>query len=76
MKPKLPPKKKHGFIAAGTRKSQTRLYRNIADDEETPFDNDVSFEGSDVDGETPAPISKFELEEQEGDEKYKPIPRN
>ena len=42
------------------------IIENIPDDEETPFDNDVSFEGS---------ISESESDGEEGNEEYKQIPR-
>ena len=44
---------------------------NISDDEETPFDNDVSVEASDDEEEIPAVLES----ELEGDEEYEQLPR-
>ena len=71
----MPPKKKQRFSSLQQQEQAIQDFLdNISDDEETPFDNDVSFEASDDEEEIPAML-KSELEGQEGDEEYEQLPR-
>ena len=54
----MPPKKKQRFLSLQQQEQAIQDFLdNISDDEETPFDNDVSFEASDDEEEIPA-VSK------------------
>ena len=71
----MPPKKKQRFVSLQQQEQAIEDFLdNISDDEETPFDNDVSFEASDDEEEIPA-VSESELECEEGDEEYEQLPR-
>ena len=71
----MPPKKKQRFLSLQQQEQAIQDFLdNISDDEETPFDNDVSFETSDDEVEIPA-VSESELEGEEGDEEYEQLPR-
>ena len=51
----MPPKKKQRFSSLQQQEQAIQDFLdNISDDEETPFDNDVSFEASDDEEEIPA----------------------
>ena len=71
----MPSKKTQRFLSLQQQEQsiQDFLY-NISDDEETPFDNDVSFETSDDEEGIPA-VSESESEGKEGDEEYEQLPR-
>ena len=70
----MPPKKKQRFLSLQQQEQAIQDFLdNISDDEETPFDNDVSFEASDDEEEIPA-VSESESE-CEGDEEYEQLPR-
>ena len=71
----MPPKKKQRFLSLQQQEQAIQDFLdNIADDEETPFDNDVSFEASDDEEETPAMVES-ESEGEEGDEENEQLPR-
>ena len=70
----MPPKKKHRFLSLQQQEQAMQDFLDISDDEETPFDNDVSFEASDDEEEIPA-VLESESEGEEGDEEYKQLPR-
>ena len=71
----MPPKKKQRFSSLQQQeKSIQDFLGNISDDEETPFDNDVSFEAFNDEEDIPA-VSENESEGEEGDEEYKQLPR-
>ena len=71
----MPPKKKQRFLSLQQQEQAIQDFLdNISDDEETPFDNDVSFEASDDEEEIPA-MSESESEGEEGDEEYEQLPR-
>ena len=71
----MPPKKKQRFSSLQQQEQAIQDFLdNISDDEETPFDNDVSFEASNDEEEIPA-VSKTELEGEEGDEECEQLPR-
>ena len=71
----MPPKKKQRFLSLQQQEQAIQDFLdNISDDEETPFDNDVSFEASDDEEEIPA-VSESESEGEEGDEEYEQLPR-
>ena len=56
-------KKKQRFLSLQEQDKAIQDFKeNIVDDEETPFDNDVPFSGSDVDDKIPAPICDRESE--------------
>lgn len=58
----MPPKKKQWFLSLrDEEKAIQDFIENIADIKEAPFDNNVLFEGSDVDDEIPALIPESEL---------------
>ena len=64
----MPPKKKQQFSSLHQQEQAIQDFLdNISDDEETPFDNDVSFEASDDEEKIPA-VSESESEGEEGDE--------
>ena len=71
----MPPKKKQRFLSLQQQEQAIQDFLgNISDDEETPFDNHVSFEACHDEGEIPA-VSESELEGEEGDEEYEQFPR-
>ena len=71
----MPPIKKQRFLSLQQQKQAIQHFLdNISDDEETPFDNDVSFEASDDEEQIPA-VSDSESEGEEGDEEYEQLPR-
>ena len=71
----MPPKKKQRFLSLQQQEQAIQDFLdNISDDEETPFDNGVSFEASDDEEEIPA-VSESELEGEEGGEEYEQLPR-
>ena len=71
----MPPKKKQRFSSLQQQEQAIQDFLdNISDDEETPFDNDVSFEASNDEEEISA-VSKSESEDEEGDEEYEQLPR-
>ena len=71
----MPPKKKQQFSSLQQQKQAIQDFLdNISDDEETPFDNDISFEASDDKEEIPV-VSESESEGEEGDEEYEQLPR-
>ena len=71
----MPPKKKQRFSSLQQQEQAIQDFLdNISDDEETPFDSDVSFEASHDQEETPA-MSESESEGEEGDEEYEQLPR-
>ena len=71
----MPPKKKQRFSSLQQKEQVIQDFLgNISDDEETPFDNDISFEDSDDEEEIPA-VSESESEGDEGDEEYEQLPR-
>ena len=71
----MPPKKKQEFSSLQQQKQAMQDFLdNISDDEETPFDNDVSFEASDDEEEISA-VSLSESEGEEGDEEHEQLPR-
>ena len=71
----MPPKKKQRFSSLQQQKQAIQDFLdNISDDEETPFDNDISFEASDDKEEIPV-VSESESEGEEGDEEYEQLPR-
>ena len=71
----MPPKKKQRFSSLQQQEQAIQDFLdNISDDEETPLDNDVSFEASDDEEEIPA-MSESESEGEEGDEEYQQLPR-
>ena len=71
----MPPKKKQRFSSPQQQKQAIQDFLdNISDDEETPFDNDVSFEASD-DAEEIQAGTESELEGEEGDEEYEQLLR-
>ena len=64
----MPLKKKQRFLSLQQQEQAIQDFLdNISDDEETPFDNDVSFEASDDEEEIPA-VSESESEGDEDDE--------
>ena len=64
----MPPKKKQRFSLLQQQQEAIQDFLdNISDDEETPFDNDVSFEAYDDEKDIPA-VLESELEGEEGDE--------
>ena len=66
----MPPKKKQQFSSLHQQEQAIQDFLdNISDDEETPFDNDVSFEASDAEEEIAA-VSESESEGEGGDEEY------
>ena len=66
----MPPKRKELFLSLRQQEQEIQNFLdNSSDDEETPFDNDVSFEASNDEEEIPA-VSKSESEGEEGDEEY------
>ena len=68
----MPPKKKQRFLSLQQQEQAIQDFLdNNSDDEETPFDNDVSFEASDDEEEIPAMWES----ESEGDEEYEQLPR-
>ena len=71
----MPPKKKQQFSSLQQQEQAIQGFLdNISDDEETPFDNDISFEASDDEDEIPA-VSESESEGEEGDEEYEQLQR-
>ena len=71
----MPPKRKQRFLSLQQQEQAIQDFLDyISDDEETPFDNDVSFEASDDEEEIPA-ISESESEGEEGDDEYEQLPR-
>ena len=71
----MPPKKKQRFLSLQQQEQAIQDFLdNISDDEETPFDNDVSFEASDDEEEIPA-VSESESEGDEDDEEFEKLPR-
>ena len=71
----MPPKNEQRFSSLQQQEQAIQDFLdNISDDEETPFDNDVSFEASDDEDKIPA-VSEGESEGEEGDEEYKQLPR-
>ena len=71
----MPPKKKERFSSLQQQEQAIQDFLdNISNDEETLFDNDVSFEASDDQEEIPAMLES-ESEGEEGDEEYKQLPR-
>ena len=71
----MPPKKKQQFLSLQQQEQAIQDFLdNISDDEETPFNNDVSFEASDDEEQIPA-VSENESEGEEGDEEYEQLPR-
>ena len=71
----MPPKKKQRLSSLQQQEQAIQDFLdNISDDEETPFDNDVSFEVSDDEEEVPA-VSESESEGEEGDGEYQQLPR-
>ena len=71
----MPPKKEQQFSSLQQQEQAIQDFLdNISDDEETPFDNDVSFEASDGEEKIPA-VSESESESEEGDEEYEQLPR-
>ena len=71
----MPPKKKQQFSSLQEQEQAIlNFLDNISDDEETPFDDDISFEASDDEEEIPA-VLESESEGEEGDEEYKQLPR-
>ena len=71
----MPPKKKQQFSSLQQQEQAIQGFLgNISDDEETPFDNDISFETSDDEDEIPA-VSESESEGEEGDEEYEQLQR-
>ena len=64
----MPLKKKQRFLSLQQQEQAIQDFLdNISDDEETPFDNDISFEASGDEEEIPA-MSESESEGEEGDE--------
>ena len=71
----MPPKKIQRFLSLQQQEQAIQDFLdNISDDEETPFDNDVSFEVSNDEEEVPA-VSESESEGEEGDGEYQQLPR-
>ena len=71
----MPPKKKQRFLSLQQQEQAIQDFLdNISDDEETQFDNGVSFEASDDEEKIPA-VSESESEVEEGDEEYEQLPR-
>ena len=71
----MPPRTKQRFSSLQQQEQAIQDFLdNISDDEETPFENDVSFEASADKEEIPA-VSESESEGEEGDEEYKQLPR-
>ena len=71
----MPLKKKQRFLSLQQQEQAIQDFLdNISDGEETPFDNDVSFEASDDEEEIPA-MSESESEGEESDEEYEQLPR-
>ena len=71
----MPAKKKQRFLSLQQQEQAIQDFLDsISDDEETLFDNDVSFESSDDEEEIPA-MSESELEGEEGDEEFEQLPR-
>ena len=69
-------KKKQPFLLLGEQKKAIQDFiENIAGDEKTPFDIDVTFEGSDLDDKIPASNSESESEGEKGNEEYEQISR-
>lgn len=67
----MPLKKKQQFLSLQEQeKGRQDFIENIADDEETLFDNDVSLKGLDVDNKILAPVSKSESEGDDGAGEY------
>ena len=71
----MSPKKKQQFSSLQQQEQAIQDFLDyISDDEETPFDNGVSFEASDDEEEIPA-VSESKSEGEEGDEDYEQLPR-
>ena len=69
------PKKKQRLLSLQQQEQAMQDFlQNISDEEETPFDNDVSFEASNDEEEIPA-VSESESEGETGDEEYEQLPR-
>ena len=69
------PKKKQRFLSLQQQEQAIQDFLdNISDDEETPFDIDVSFEASDHEEEIPT-VSESEAEGEKRDEEYEQLPR-
>ena len=71
----MPPKKKQRFLSLQQQERAIQDFLdNISDDEETPFDNAVSFEAFDDEEEIQAMLES-ESKGEEGDEEYEQLPR-
>ena len=71
----MAPKKKQRFSSLQQQGQAIQDFSdNISDDEEIPFDNDISFEASDDEEEIPA-VLESESEGEEGSEEYEQLPR-
>ena len=71
----MPPKKRQRFSSLQQQEQAIKEFLdNISDDEDTPFDNDVSFEACDSEKEIPA-VSESESEGEEGNEEYEQLLR-
>ena len=71
----MPSKKKQRLLSLQQQEQSIQDFLdNISDDEETSFDNGVSFEASDNEEEIPA-VPESESEGKEGDEEYEQLPK-
>ena len=71
----MPPKKKQRFSSLQQQEQAIQNFLdNISDDEESLFDNDVSFQASNDEEEIPA-VSESESEGEKGDEEYQQFPK-